>query len=152
MNVHSLLNITEFNLLFSHIINIMLAKLILVLSLATLAMSFAKEENELLDTSLNTGTNLLREFSKLVAEDPDKYSVDLKSLYKKYEIADKTEQAKSYLQSQFKKGAELTNEYLKKKQHWRRRTTEEVFWNYQKGRFCFGRKINEILRQVMWIG
>lgn len=102
----------------------MLSKIVLVFFLATLAVSFAKvrkkqkeykkcnnrrfffyhtqddHENELINTALGSGTNLLREFSKLVADDADKYSLDLNSLYKKYEIPAKASQAKSYLQSQ----------------------------------------------------
>lgn len=44
----------------------------------------------------------MKEFSKLVADDPDKLSLDLNSLYKKYEIAAKAEQAKGYMQTQVK--------------------------------------------------
>lgn len=58
-------------------------------------------ENELLTTSLNAGTNVLRDLVKLVTDD-DKYSLDFNSLYKKYEIESKAEQAKSFLQSQVK--------------------------------------------------
>jgi len=94
----------------------MLSKTILVVFLATLSVSLAKDEqaNELVNTVLGTGTNLLREFSKIVTNDADKYSLDLNSLYKKYEISAKADQAKSFLQTQYKRGAELTNEYLKK--------------------------------------
>jgi len=93
----------------------MLSKTVLVFFLATLAVSLAKEdhENELINTALGSGTNLMREFSKIVADDADKYSLDLNSLYKKYEIPAKASQAKSYLQSQYKRGVEFTNDYLK---------------------------------------
>jgi len=45
----------------------------------------------------------MKEASKYIANDPDKYSVDLNSLYKKYEIEAKAEQARNMLQSQVKK-------------------------------------------------
>lgn len=61
-----------------------------------------EHENELITAALGSGTNLLREFSKMITDDADKYSLDLNSLYKKYEIAAKTEQARSYLQMQVK--------------------------------------------------
>jgi len=94
----------------------MLSKIVLVVVLATLSVSLAKDEhnNELINAALGTGTNLLREFSKIVTDDAEKYSIDLNSLYKKYEISAKADQAKSFLQTQYKKGAEITNEYLKK--------------------------------------
>ncbi|XP_050428130.1 uncharacterized protein LOC126838067 [Adelges cooleyi] len=95
----------------------MLAKIVFVLCLTTAAFAFSKDEHEqheLINSVLGSVTNVGKEFSKLVSDDPDKYSVDLNSLYKKYELASKAEQAKSFLQSQFKRGAEYTNEYLKK--------------------------------------
>lgn len=70
-------------------------------------------DNDLLPTLLSSATNVGREFSKFVADDADKYSVDLNSLYKKYEIASKAEQAKSFLQSQVKFKKKLkSNEYI----------------------------------------
>lgn len=62
-----------------------------------------EHNNELISAALGTGTNLLREFSKIVTDDAEKYSVDLNSLYKKYEIPAKADQVKSYLQTQVTK-------------------------------------------------
>jgi len=45
----------------------------------------------------------LKEASKYITDDPDRYSLDLNALYKKYEIAMKAEQAKNFVQSQVKK-------------------------------------------------
>lgn len=50
--------------------------------------------------ALGTGTNLLREVLKLASDDAEKYAVDLNSLYKKYEIAAKVEQAKNVLETE----------------------------------------------------
>ncbi|MBO8666436.1 hypothetical protein INO76_15520, partial [Staphylococcus aureus] len=47
-------------------------------------------------------------------DDPDKYSVDLNALYKKYEIAAKAEQARNIIHNQLKRSFELTNDYVKK--------------------------------------
>lgn len=44
----------------------------------------------------------MREASKYVTDDSDKYSLDLNALYKKYEIAAKAEQARNFLHSQVK--------------------------------------------------
>jgi len=78
-------------------------------------MSFPKDDhdNELLNTILGSGTNMLKEFSRLTTDD-DRFAYDLNALFKKYEIANKAEQARSFMQTQFKRGAELTNEYIKK--------------------------------------
>lgn len=45
----------------------------------------------------------MKEASKYIADDPDKYSVDLNGLYKKYEIAAKAEQARNIVHAQVKK-------------------------------------------------
>jgi len=42
---------------------------------------------------------MLKEFSKLTTDD-DRFALDLNALYKKYEIASKAEQARSFLQTQ----------------------------------------------------
>jgi len=77
-------------------------------------VSLAKDDHdELLNTVLGSGTNMLREFSKLTTDD-DRFALDLNALYKKYEIEAKADQARNLLQNTFKKGAELTNEYLRK--------------------------------------
>lgn len=65
-------------------------------------LNFQDEQDELVHQVLGTGTVLMKEFSKLVADDPDKLSLDLNSVYKKYEVAAKADQARSYLQSQVK--------------------------------------------------
>jgi hypothetical protein len=54
----------------------------------------------LVNQILSTGTVLTKEFSKLVADSPDKLSVDFNNLYKKLEVDAKAEQAKSFLQTQ----------------------------------------------------
>jgi len=51
---------------------------------------------------LGSGTNILREFSKLTTDD-DRFALDLNALYKKYEIASKADQARSFLQTSVKK-------------------------------------------------
>uniref|UniRef100_A0A2S2PLM0 Uncharacterized protein n=1 Tax=Schizaphis graminum TaxID=13262 RepID=A0A2S2PLM0_SCHGA len=93
----------------------MLAKIIFVCFLMTGVMSLPKDDHdtELLNTILGSGTNMLKEFSRLTTDD-DRFALDLNALYKKYEIASKADQARSFLQTQFKRGAELTNEYIKK--------------------------------------
>jgi len=45
----------------------------------------------------------MKEASKYIADDPDKYSLDLNALYKKYEIAAKAEQARNIIHAQVKK-------------------------------------------------
>ncbi|XP_025423310.1 uncharacterized protein LOC112692747 isoform X2 [Sipha flava] len=93
----------------------MFTKTFLFVLLATLSMSLAKDDqHELVNQILSTGTVLTKEFSKLVADSPDKLSVDFNNLYKKLEVDAKAEQAKSFLQTQFKKAAESYNESLKK--------------------------------------
>ncbi|XP_060878796.1 uncharacterized protein LOC132951097 [Metopolophium dirhodum] len=92
----------------------MLAKIFLVVFLTTGVMTFAKDENELVSSALGTGTTFMKEASKYIADDPDKYSVDLNALYKKYEIGAKAEQARNMLQAQIKKSFEMTNDYVKK--------------------------------------
>ncbi|KAE9535937.1 hypothetical protein AGLY_007838 [Aphis glycines] len=91
----------------------MLAKIVLACFLMT-GVSLAKDDHdELLNTVLGSGTNMLKEFSKLTTDD-DRFALDLNALYKKYEIESKADQARNFLQTTFKRGAELTNEYLKK--------------------------------------
>lgn len=91
----------------------MLAKIVLVCFLMT-GVSLAKDDHdELLNTVLGSGTNMFREFSKLTMDD-DRFALDLNALYKKYEIASKADQVRSVLQTTLKRGAELTNEYIRK--------------------------------------
>ncbi|XP_022165539.1 uncharacterized protein LOC111030389 [Myzus persicae] len=94
----------------------MLAKIFLVVFLTTSVVTLAKDdhESELVNSVLGTGTVLMREASKYVTDDSDKYSLDLNALYKKYEIAAKAEQARNFLHSQIKRSFEITNEYVKK--------------------------------------
>lgn len=70
---------------------------------------FQDQEYELINTALGAGTNIMRELSKAVADNPDKYSFDLNHLYKKYEIASKAEQAKSFIQTQVKKKKKIVD-------------------------------------------
>jgi len=44
----------------------------------------------------------LKEASKYMTDDADRYSLDLNALYKKYEIAAKAEQARNFLHTQVK--------------------------------------------------
>ncbi|CAI6343598.1 unnamed protein product [Macrosiphum euphorbiae] len=92
----------------------MLAKIFLVVFLTTSVMTFAKDENELVSSVLGTGTVFMKEASKYISDDQDKYSVDLNALYKKYEIAAKAEQARNMVHSTLKRSFELTNDYVKK--------------------------------------
>jgi len=45
----------------------------------------------------------MKEASKYATDDPEKYSLDLYALYKKYEIAAKAEQARNFIHNQVKK-------------------------------------------------
>lgn len=60
------------------------------------------QEDDLVNTVLSSGTNIIKEVAKVASSEPDKYSVDLNGLYKKFEVEEKANQARSYLQTQVK--------------------------------------------------
>ncbi|VVC30772.1 Hypothetical protein CINCED_3A021717 [Cinara cedri] len=92
----------------------MLAKTFLVVFLAIIAVSIAKGDENVINVALDSGSHILKAILKSVSDDGEKYALDFNSLYKKYEIDTKAEQAKSFLESQYKIGSGLTNEYFKK--------------------------------------
>ncbi|XP_050536054.1 uncharacterized protein LOC126902630 isoform X2 [Daktulosphaira vitifoliae] len=93
----------------------MFLKIGFVICFASVAFGFPKsdDQNELVHTVLNSMSNVGRELSKVISDDSDKYSVDFNGLYKKYEVDNKAEDAKKFLQNQFKTGTEAFNQQIK---------------------------------------
>ncbi|VVC30770.1 Hypothetical protein CINCED_3A021011 [Cinara cedri] len=82
----------------------MLAKIVLVIFLATITVSFAKNDDNVVNVALNSGSHIINHILNQDSDEQEKYIVDLNSYYKKYDIDSKLENVKSHFKTQFKKG------------------------------------------------
>ncbi|XP_050536055.1 uncharacterized protein LOC126902631 [Daktulosphaira vitifoliae] len=94
----------------------MLVKIFLMFCVATTAFAFVKqdEKSEFIHAVLGSVTNVGREISNVITDDPDKLSVDLNKMYSKYEFASKVNDVKNMFKDQVRKNADSVYNFVKK--------------------------------------